>query len=507
MEILSASQIRQADQFTIDHTPISSVDLMERAARKCFDWFNNNVSKDHFVHIVCGPGNNGGDGLALARMLFLEGYNLKVSILHLKKQLSSDCQVNMDRLKTLKKVDIEDLNADSNPIIFEERSILVDAIFGTGFSGKTEGLAATTIRQMNDSNLPIISIDMPSGVSSDKTSLKAGNEIIKPNTTLTFQYLKIAMMMAENASYFGRIEVLDIGLLRQALENMSIQNFITDSEVLSTIYEPKREFSHKGTFGHTLLITGGEGKMGAAILAARSFLKSGGGLLTVYVPTAGVPIIQEAVPEAMALHYSETKRDLPDFETYKAIGVGPGIGTGLVPTAILDQVLNIKNKHLVLDADALNIISMHPEWLTRLPEGSILTPHPGEFKRLAGTWNNDFEKLEKQRELAQAHKIYLILKGKFTSIACPDGTMWFNPTGNPGMAKGGSGDILTGLLTGLISSGYSAFETCILGTWLHGMAGDLAAELLTQEAMNASDIIDQIPQAWKKLISLKINPI
>lgn len=490
--------MKRLDEFTIEKEPISPIDLMERASGKCAEWIISRISDQYVFHIFCGPGNNGGDGLAIARMLTERGYGMIVSALAPK---SEQCQINFDRLKHYKNVALTVITESSEVPYIDPRHIIIDALLGTGFTGITTGLVAEIIRKINLSGAPVISIDMPSGMHSDEPSLKSGNEIIKATDTLTFQYLKLALLAGENAPFTGSIQILDIGLKESGIDATGITNNLITENVIRALYKPKPLFSHKGTFGHSLLIAGGPGKMGAGILAAKGYLKSGAGLLSIVVPISEIQIIQIAVPEAMALVYDQSNPDLPSLNSYKAAGIGPGIGTGECATKLLDQFLEIKDIPVVLDADALNILSNNPDWIKRLPKGSVLTPHPGEFKRFAGSWKDDFEKFELQKKLAMDYRIYIILKGKNTSIACPDGTLWFNHTGNPGMAKGGSGDILAGLILGLCASGYSSREACLIGTWLHGLAGDFASAHLTQEAMNATDIINFLPAAWKTIIS------
>jgi NAD(P)H-hydrate epimerase len=307
--------------------------------------------------------------------------------------------------------------------------------------------------------------------------------------------MKPALLLQENAEFTGSVEVLDIGLIH--VPDRPVRYHQTDPAIISSIYKPKIAFSHKGTFGHGLLVTGGTGKMGAAVLAANGYLRSGAGLLTLLIPEAGVPILQTAVPEAMVVTFASDK--LPELATYDVVGAGPGLGTGEAQQKLIEYLIENTSCQLVLDADAINVIANNPYLINKLKPGTILTPHPGEFKRLAGSWENDFYKLELQQKFSVEHQVYVILKGKNSSISCPDGQTWFNPTGNPGMAKGGSGDILTGLITGLAASGYDSLQSCLLGTWLHGLAGDIAAAKLTQEGMNASDIIQHLPEAWKQV--------
>lgn len=501
MYILTASKMRRADQFTIENEPIKSIDLMERAASKCFDWFDKNIDKNKFIHLFCGPGNNGGDGLALARMLYGAGYQIKATLLQLDSKLSEDCSSNLERLR---KVDNQLVDVVINNDQFPEmnaNTVIVDAIFGTGLSRNIDGIMGRFIQRINDSGKEIISIDLPSGINSDNTSLNIDNKIIKSTKTLTFQFLKLGLLVGENAPYCGQVHVLNIGLLSPPGFDKEVHNFMITLSLIKEIYVPKWEFSHKGNFGHGLLITGEKGKMGAAILCAGGFLRSGGGLLTLLVPEEGINVVQTAVPEAMVVKIQNPSNGyLPSLDPYNVVGIGPGIGQSDETILRLKALIDSFKKPMVLDADALNIFSSHPEWFSSLPPDSILTPHPGEFKRLVGAWNNDFEKLQKQRDFAQKHHVFIILKGKNSSIATPEGKMYFNPTGNSGMAKGGSGDVLTGFLTGILASGYSPLSTCLLGTYIHGLAGDLAATSLSKEGMKAGDLINFLPEAWKQTI-------
>jgi len=503
MYILTATQMRRADQFTMENEPINSIDLMERAASKCFDWFCVNFDKHQFIHLFCGPGNNGGDGLALARMLYGAGYQIKATLLQLDSNLSADCRCNLERLKNIDNhvVDVV-INNHQFPEIKPD-AIIVDAIFGTGLTRNIDGVIGRFVERINGSGNEIISIDLPSGINSDNTSLNPENNIIKAYKTLTFQFLKPGLLVGENSTYFGQVHVLNIGLLLPPGFEKEVNSYLVDQSLIEQIYVPKWEFSHKGNFGHGLLITGEKGKMGAAILCAGGFLRSGGGLLSLLVPEEGISIVQSAVPEAMVIVKDDHSADeyIASMDQFNVVGIGPGIGKGDSATMHVKTLIESFKKPIILDADALNILSSHPEWLSSLPPNSILTPHPGEFKRLVGGWKTDFEKLEKQRDFAQKHQVFLILKGKNSSIASPNGKMYFNPTGNSGMAKGGSGDVLTGLLTGILASGYSQLNTCLLGTYIHGLAGDLAAAKLTKEAMKAGDLIDFLPDAWKKITS------
>ena len=452
--LYSAEQIREWDAFTIKNEPVTQDALMERAGTAFVNWFVARFATKEKIAIVCGKGNNGGDGIVIGRLLKARQYN--VSIFR-----SED-------------------SFDLNPF-----TVIIDAIFGSGLSRPAK---SDIIKKINSSPATKVAVDVPSGLSIDTHS---GGDIVKADYTVTFQTPKLAFMFPENAEYVGEMHVVDIGLKNDF--HPTTKDFYIDSVSI----KPRKKFSHKGDFGRALLVAGSLGKMGACVLAARATLRSGAGLLTVHVPKAGYNIIQTSVPEAMATvdahedHFS----DAGDASQFTVIGIGPGIGVTSSTISGLRKILQ-SNKPTVLDADALNILSSSRELMHLVPAGSILTPHPGEFKRLVGDWKNDFERLELQRQLAARLKSVVVLKGAHTSIAAPDGDVFFNSTGNSGMAKGGSGDVLTGVLTGLLSQGYSALEAATIGVFTHGRAGDLAAAKTGQNAMVAGDLVEFLGQAF-----------
>lgn len=495
MKVLTGEQMKMADAATIKRQHITSLELMERAASKCTEWILQNTKYQTF-NIFSGPGNNGGDGLAIARMLLEAGKKVKVILLNPFNRMSDDCKEERSKLLSIDKQCVTEINSVWNPSIIPSSEVNIDAIFGIGLTRPAEAIFGSAIDFMNDSGKPTIAIDIPSGIYSDKVSLNTGNKTVKASITLTFGTLKRALLVGENAPWYGLVQVLNIGLDQEFLDSAESKTEVTDEQLLTRIFIPKQEFSHKGTFGHGLLITGQTGQMGASVLMARGYLKGGGGLLTLMIPKSERQILQSSVPEAMNIFLED---QLPDLERYAAIGVGPGLGTGSGRKELMRELLSRFKGKLILDADALNLLSDESDLMKMVAPGSLLTPHPGEFRRLAGVWKNDFHKLDMQLAFAKKYKVILVLKGKNTSIATPNGQLYFNPTGNAGMAKGGSGDILAGLLTSMVASGYDSLNAAILGTWIHGMAGDLAAAKLTPEAMNGTDIIDQIPAAWKLL--------
>ncbi len=427
----------------------------------------------------------------------LSGYTVQAYIIETSGKYSEDFCVNEARLQQLNYSINKITSANDLPKITAE-DIVIDAIFGTGLSKPPTGIAAETIKTINKSNATIVSIDMPSGLFADLASDHA-SAIIKATHTISFQFPKLGFFFATNAVYVGNWKILDIGLSKKFIEKESTTNYFLTTEFIQTIVKPKDKFSHKGTFGHAILIAGSYGKMGTAVLAARSCLRSGVGLLTTHVPECGYKIMQVTNPEAMVAVDSNQKIIGDEIESTKfsAIGIGPGIGKDELTQKALQFLFTHTDRPLVIDADALNILSLHKDWLGHVPANLILTPHPKEFERLAGKTTNDFERHQLQIEFSKKYQLFIILKGAHTCITTPSGESYFNTTGNPGMAKGGSGDVLTGILTSLLAQGYNPLETCLLGVFIHGFAGDLAKESLGETGMIAGDICDFLPAAFK----------
>ncbi|MBL7745649.1 MAG: NAD(P)H-hydrate dehydratase [Chitinophagaceae bacterium] len=497
MKILNAEDIRLWDQYTIQHEPISSIDLMERAAGKCVDWLEGHTYGDIHYTIFCGKGNNGGDGLAIARMLAKKNYPVTVAILEFGHQGTEDFQTNLARLHQADGTDIRFIQSKENFHPLENNEVIIDALFGSGLNRKLEGVTAELVEYINNSGCRIISIDIPSGMFVDRSS--KGNSIIRADHTLSFQCLKPAFLVAENAEFTGELHILDIGLHEEFYQHASGTYEWIDAETVSSIHKPRQRFANKGNFGHGLLIAGSYGKMGAAVLSARACMRSGIGLLTCHIPRNGYDILQSTVPEAMVkadVSIASITKIETDLTQYEAIGIGPGIGMAAETKMMIREVLDTYRHPVVLDADALNIIASQKDLLQLIPAGSILTPHPKEFERLFGETADDFARIQLALQKARELKLIIVLKGHHTLIATTDGKGFFNSTGNAGMATGGSGDVLTGLLTGLLAQGYSSVEAAILGVYLHGLAGDIAAEKLSQEAMVAGDIIENLAGAF-----------
>ena len=504
MKILPVEKIREADAFTIENEPVASIDLMERAASKVYDWFMKRCkTKEVSVKIFCGIGNNGGDGLALARMLFFTGIIPQVFVVRFSDKMSRDCEVNFNRLKEETETPMYDIFSEDDFPIIKDNDIVIDAIFGSGLNRNVEGFAAELISHLNNNNAIRIAIDIPSGLFADggqqsmfiaHSSQLIAHSIFKADYTLSFQFPKLAFMFPENDAFVGRWEVLDIGLHKDFIDNVETLNFYTTEGMAMPILRKRTKFSHKGTYGHALLVAGSTGKTGAALLAAEACLRTGVGLLTAHLPKDALLPMQIYLPEAMtSIDKSETHcTEIDDIIPYTAIGVGPGIGKNAETTTLLKKIIQEATQPLVLDADALNIISENPTWLSFLPDNTILTPHPKEFERMFGKTNDSYERLELQRKMSVIHNIIIVLKGAHTAITFPNGTCFFNSTGNPGMATAGSGDVLTGMILSLLAQRYTPQEAALLGVYLHGKAGDEAAKEIGENSMIARDIVKSI---------------
>ena len=496
LPILSSEQIHQLDQFTTDQEKISSFELMERACQAFADWYVQRHNQTKRIAIVCGTGNNGGDGLGIARLLKEHHYRVHVFVIDGKGKRSADFLTNLEKAKdTLQVTEITEFLPNNFLNGFD---VLIDALFGSGLSRSLDGIYANAIEEMNQSKSTKIAVDIPSGLMADHVSTGA---IFKADRTVSFQLPKLTFLLPHNNQYVGEWSLVDIGLTSSFYKQIDVPYFLTTKKSVKNLLQVRKRFSHKGNYGHALLIVGSYGKMGAAILSARAALRSGLGLLTVHVPASGNQLLQMSAPEATT-SVDQTEKyftALPADLNFTAIGIGPGIGQADETVVGFKKLLSGYKAPIVLDADALNILSQHPSLLKQIPANSILTPHPKEFERLVGAWKDDFNRLQKQIDFSKRINCVIILKGAFTSISLPNGKVYFNPTGNPGMATGGSGDVLTGILTGLLAQGYSAEHTAILGVYLHGFAGDLAAQELGMNSLIASDLIDSLPQAFIKL--------
>lgn len=487
-KILTAKQTRAADAFTIANEPIRSIDLMERASLAFVEYLREELPLEkHKIVILCGTGNNGGDGLAIARILLRQGFDIQAILLKHRNELSEDCATNYEAIKE-QVVVVKQLDELPN---LSSYNLVIDAILGTGVNSPLRGLLAAAVEAINRLDLPVYAVDLPSGLYAD--TLNTSGPIVEAAHVLSFQRPKLSFFLPENNRYIARWADVDIGLDEAFIQEQESSNYVLNHAV-KALLQPRPRYSHKGSYGHALMLAGSKGKMGAAILCAKGCLRSGVGLLTMAVPSCGLDILQIAVPEAMAITdlKHEHLSQLPSLSTYAAVGIGPGLGQHDDTRDLLRTLFNQNTAPLVIDADALNLLAVNPEMLKQLASNSILTPHIKEFDRLVGASENSMERFDKLRDFSTTHQCIMILKDAHTAIATPDGNIYFNTTGNPGMATGGSGDVLTGIITGLLAQGYAPRDAALLGVYFHGLAGDRAADIHGQMAMLASDIIDNL---------------
>lgn len=473
---------------------------MERAARKCVEWIRSREWRINSFRIFCGKGNNGGDGLAIGRMLLKAGWPVSIYILEFGKKGSEDFQTNLQRLHEFSEAAIHFVQTEENFPPLQKDDIIIDALFGSGLNKPLEGLAANLVQHINKAGATVLAIDLPSGLFIDKSAV--GHTVIRAAYTLTFQCYKEALLVQENAPFIGAVWVLDIGLHPGFLQNVKASAQLLDEGMIRNIFRPRNRFGHKGSYGHALLVGGSYGKMGAMVLATSACLHTGAGLTTAFIPQCGYQILQTNLPEAMTLVDSKESHlaSLPDeIERFTAIGVGPGMGTAAETQSLLSFLVRRYQKPLVIDADGLNCLAKNKDLLSWLPKRSVLTPHPKEFDRLFGEHKNDFERIKTAKEKAAAFHIIVLVKSHHTFIATPDGACFYNSTGNAGMAKGGSGDVLTGILTALLAQGYAPAEAAQFGVYLHGWAGDFAAGKYSKEAMLPSHLIACLPDVFLTL--------
>ncbi len=504
MKLFRTSEVHRIDAYTIEHEPIADIDLMERAAGSLFEWVTAHFDRRTKVMVFTGPGNNGGDSLALARMLAGAGYQVEDWFLRFTDKISPSCRTNLERLQQQGRVPVHFVEVvDALPGI-DEDVLVVDGIFGSGLSRPLRGLPEAVVARINASGARVVAIDVPTGLFGEDNRDNDPQKILRARWTLTFQFPKLAFFFPENEAYVGEWVVLDIGLHPDIIAATPTPYHYTTCEDVSALLRRRSRFSHKGTFGHALLISGMYGRMGAAVLAARGALRSGAGLLTVHIPRLGNDILQTAVPEAMISHDESDILfgGVPDLALFSAVGAGPALGTRNNTQKALHELLRTAQVPLVLDADALNILALHKEWYAELPPGTILTPHPREFERLAGPSDTGYERVHRAMDFAREHRVVVVLKGAYTAVAAPTGDVHFNMTGNPGMATGGSGDVLTGIILGLLAQRYDPLDAARIGVYLHGLAGDLARKEQGEEALIAGDIVEHLGKAF-----LEVRPL
>lgn len=494
MKILTSKQIKECESQFIKSEETTSLALMEKAAMACFEWLKNKYSNEYTYYIFCGKGKNGGDGLALARLLNSENYNVEAHIIQSSSDFAEETQENFDKYpKSVYFIEGDDFE------ISEEKAIIIDALFGIGLNKKLSGIEEKIVNQLNESNAIKISIDIPSGLFADSIP-EEGQTVFRADETLTFEFYKRSFLHLEAAQYAGNIYVLNIGLDKKFIEDEKTDNYLIEYSFCEKNYKGRNPFSNKGNFGKAIIIGGSYGRMGSITFSTLSALRVGTGLVFTGAPEYGNSVLQTLAPEAM--FFSCGDKYIEDiqipFENYR-IGIGPGLGTEVLTKMAFEKLLEKENNPMVLDADALNIISENNDLLKLVPKNSIITPHPKEFERLFGKTSSSIEQCELARKKAKEYEIVIVIKGHNTAILLPDGLCYYNATGNAGMAKGGSGDVLTGIITGLLAQGYDSKLSAILGVYIHGKAGDYASEKFSQEAMTAQSIVQCLSDVFLKL--------
>jgi len=505
MKILSKENLQEADKLTIEKQQIKSDELMERAAIQLFGWLKTQLKEGApRIHLFCGIGNNGGDGLALARLLLNDGYEVEVYVVNFSDKRSDDFLLNLSRLKE-QKLWPEFLDENTDLPELPASDIIIDAIFGIGLNRPAEAWVKEIIKHLNASKAYKIAVDVPSGLYLDKAP-DDKEAIVKANTTISFQLPKLVFFLPETADFTGNVEIVDLGLDEEFITKVAPEALLISRKEAQHLYKPRQKFSHKGTFGHNLVVGGSYGKIGSVVLATKASLRIGAGKVTALIPNCGYQILQSTVPEAMVItsendnHLVSTDIDLK----IESICFGIGAGENKETAEFLKQILKEVKVPLLIDADGLNLLSKNPDFYTLLPKKSILTPHPGELKRLLGDWEDDFDKLEKAKAFSKKHQLILVIKGAYTLIIA-DENIYVNTTGNPGMATAGSGDVLSGVVSGLLSQGYDPLIATVFGVYLHGKAGDFAAQKLGFEAVIADDVIENLGNAYKSLFQQKKN--
>lgn len=500
MKILSASQLADLDSFSCKAQQISSWELMERAADLAYKEIKSRLeSTSQKIKILAGPGNNGGDGLAIAYFLAQDAYDVEVYLVNFTSSRSDDNQKNLVRLKNQAKCSIQEFGKTSELPKMDSKDLVIDAVFGVGLNRPMPDFVQQLAKHVNASAPRSICIDVPSGMYLDQSPGKE-EEVFKSNLALTFQTPKLSFYLSDYSDYVEEIKIIDIGLSQKRLSEISSEFNLVDLNFAKTLYQSRSRFSHKGTYGHAVLIGGSQLMLGSVILSSKSCMRSGVGKTSVLMPSRGHSALIQHLPEAMLIETASedfiSYQDL-DF-TADAIGIGVGIGTSEAALNALRAWLEKSSCALVIDADALNFIAKHKNLQRQIPKKSILTPHPGELERLVGSWKNDFEKLEKIKDFSKQIDVVVLAKDAYSLCVYKD-KVFVNSSGNAGMATAGSGDVLTGLLTGLLAQGYSSLNAGILGMFLHGMAGDLAALETSEESLIASDLIAYLGYSFSKL--------
>ncbi len=501
MKLFSTKEIARFDRYTIEHEPISSIALMERAASMVAYEVIARWGRAYKVIIFAGPGDNGGDGLALARLLSEEGYRGELFLFNPKDKLSADNQRGKERIGEATNFIFHEVVNEFLPPKLDAQTVVIDALFGVGLHSTLTGGFASLVEYVNDSEAHVVSVDIPSGLMGESNDDINYRYVVKAELTLTFQFPKLSFFFAENEPYVGEWMVLDIGTHPDIIEQTESYFHYTMLSDIAPLLTSRKRFASKHTMGHVKLFAGSRGMIGAAVLASQAVLQSGAGLLTLHTPQCGYTVLQSSVPEALVEcdKHDNVVTVMPLDRNYAAVAVGPGLGRDPQTVNALHDLLRLQERSMVLDADALNILADNPQWLSLLPRNSIITPHVREFDRLFGESANSCQRLVKACEMARQHRLFIVLKGANSAVITPDNEVWFNSTGNAGMATAGSGDVLTGLLASLLAQGYTPYKASLLGVYLHGLAGDLVAAEWSQEGVTAGRVAAYLGKAFQRM--------
>lgn len=495
--IYTGEQLRRIDAHTIECQGIRSIDLMERAALAFVERFTKLFSPDRPVVAFAGPGNNGGDALAISRLLAERNHTVEVYLLNTAGHLSADCTEERQRLladqgerlafhEVSKQLNVPRLSADT---------IVIDGIFGTGVNRPLAGGFAAIVQYINASPATVVAIDVPSGLMTENNDTNNMECVMRAHHTITFQTPKLAFLFPEHERQVGQVHVVDIGLEIPQEKDFRTPYALTEASDIAAMLPPLGRFAHKGQMGHALLVAGRPGVGGCAVLAARACLRSGVGKLTVETPEENRLLLQVGVPEAVVA--TNALERLP-VEDYAAIGIGPGMGIDTAAATRLQGFLRGLSIPTVLDADALTLLGQRPSLLAALPPDTIITPHRAELERIIGKQKSTIRLLEQAVHLSRLHQLVVLVKGAYSACVLPTGDVFFNPTGNPGMATAGAGDVLTGMILALLARGLPAGNALRVAVYLHGLSGDLCAERGAMECLIASDLVDRLPQAFAR---------
>jgi hydroxyethylthiazole kinase-like uncharacterized protein yjeF len=471
LPLLTSPQIREADAYTIANEPIYSIDLMERASKAFVGWFVNHFpDKKKAISIYCGTGNNGGDGLAIARMLDEHQYqSVSVKVARFSDKASADFNANFKRLQHTDLPLTEIKPGENFPS--ENSPVIIDALLGTGLNKPLNGDYKRLIDHINSLKRTVVAVDVPTGLFSEGEVPKDAI-ILKASLVITFQQPKINFLLPDSASYIECWEAVNIGIDEKFVRSLSSSYQAVEEKDIRKLLKLRHRFSNKGTYGHALIVAGQDETMGAALLSAAACAYAGCGLTTACVPKNGLTALNIYMPELMAIVRNGAEVPIIEWKKFDSIAIGPGIGKQDDALALFADTLTCCKKPMVIDADALNLLAAHKELWSGIPENSILTPHMKEFDRLFGGHTNWWQRIQTGIEKAKEHQLYILLKNDYTITITPQGNVYFNTTGNPAMATGGMGDVLTGIITSLLAQKYSPEEACVISAYIHGKAGD-----------------------------------